>query len=288
MRPTSIPSLSSTPSSAAPGCCSSSRRAVSPVPVPNSRIFRAPLPLARTSSDWRRSKQRHVHSNHSMYVPGLKCHCPPSAVCSSLLSEPHRGGSRATTPRPRSGEGRPPSRTSPAARLRRSPGPPTRESARARRPIGAGPVPPQGSRSTGAPSGLTPASRSTAGTRTPSVPRSCPHASGNRLGGIRQQQRHAAGQQSRNRPTRGARRARAALAGRPQGEEHHRRRLLERAPLERVEPLDRTAVVRGRTRAHTRCPPGTARRRRPRCSARRPRRRSPLPDHHTLVPGQVP
>ena len=51
-------------------------------------------------------------------------------------------------------------------------------------------------------------------------------------------------------------------------EEHHRRRLVGRPALERVQALDGLARVRARTPARRPCRRGTRRRRRPRCSAR--------------------
>ena len=133
----------------------------------------------------------------------------------------------------------------------------------------------------------TPTQRARTGTRRPSVLGSGPQASGKRRAGFGSSS-VTPGEQA-PRPRGCARRGRAAPRARSGGEEHHRRRLLRRAPLERVEALRRRGHVVGVAREPVdRVGREHRHAARPRRSARaRLAGASPPPHHHALDPRQV-
>ncbi len=74
----SMPGLSSMPTTRAPGCRASTRRAVSPVPMPSSRIVRARRPRSRRRAAPGAPRSRGISARiTSRYVSGSKCEAGP-------------------------------------------------------------------------------------------------------------------------------------------------------------------------------------------------------------------
>ena len=127
------------------------------------------------------------------------------------------------------------------------------------------------------------------GPAAPTVSQPAPAREGEKAARVGQQERHPAGSQPLDRRTRARTELRQRRQRAPLVEPHHRRRLVGRPALERVQPATASGSP-DRTPARRRCPPGRPPLRRPRCkpqSGAGVAPRSPPPHHHALDPGEV-